>query len=139
MTEHNCRSKKVAPDSIGMAAYGMDSHNCQRIVKNGIVRNEGDVQKHGLKPYPISYRSIVPLEQECDNLLVPVCVSATHIAFGSIRMEPVFMVLGQSSAIAASLAIDEQSTPQKLDYQLLRQLLWAEDQVLVRRKVSAKK
>ncbi len=139
MTEHNCRGKEIAEDSIGMAAYGMDSHNCQRIVKNGIVRNEGDVQKHGLKPYPISYRSIVPSEDECDNLLVPVCVSASHIAFGSIRMEPVFMVLGQSSAIAACLAIDEQSTPQKLDYQQLRQLLWAEGQVLVRRKRSVEK
>ena len=133
MTEHQLPRKAwSAEDSIGMAAYGMDSHNCQRIVRNGAVRNEGDVQKHGLRPYPISYRSIVPSEKECENLLVPVCVSATHIAFGSIRMEPVFMVLGQSSAIAASLAIDNESSVQELDYQQLRQLLWASGQVLAR-------
>ena len=132
MTEHNCRSKTIAPDSIAMAAYGMDSHNCQRIVQNGAARNEGDVQKHGLRPYPISYRSIVPQQDECENLLVPVCVSATHIAFGSIRMEPVFMVLGQSSAAAASLAIDQDAAVQELEYEKLRSLLWALDQVLKR-------
>lgn len=130
MTEHNCRSKEVANDSIGMAAYGMDSHNCQRIVKNGIARNEGDVQQHGFRPYPISYRSIVPKASECENLLVPVCVSATHIAFGSIRMEPVFMVLGQSSALAASLSIDEGSSVQAVEYRKLQGLLWASQQVL---------
>lgn len=132
MTEHNCRSKKVAEDAVGMAAYGMDSHNCQRIVKNGAARNEGDVQQHGLKPYPISYRSIVPKANECENLLVPVCVSATHIAFGSIRMEPVFMVLGQSAGNAAAMAIDENSSVQELDYSKLRKRLLARGQVLKR-------
>lgn len=132
MTEHNCRGKVIAKDSVGMAAYGMDSHNCQRIVQNGIVRNEGDVQQHGLKPYPISYRSIVPAESECENLLVPVCLSASHIAFGSIRMEPVFMVLGQSSAVAASLAMDNDTTVQQVDYAELRLLLWGSGQVLAR-------
>ena len=138
MTEHNCRSKEVVKDSVGMAAYGMDSHNCQRIVKNGIVRNEGDVQKHGLKPYPISYRSIVPSQKECENLVVPVCVSATHIAFGSIRMEPVFMVLGQSAAVAASLAIEDQTSVQALPYQRLRQSLKESGQVLSRIRRSKK-
>ena len=133
MTEKNCRSKEIVEDSVGMAAYGMDSHNCQRIVRNGAVRNEGDVQKHGLKPYPISFRSIVPVKSECENLVVPVCVSASHIAFGSIRMEPVFMVLGQSGAIAACLAIDEGVAVQDLDYQQLKQILLAEGQVLKRR------
>ena len=132
MTEHNCRKKAVAQDSIGMAAYGMDSHNCQRIVQNGAARNEGDVQIHGLKPYGISYRSIVPSSHECSNLFVPVCLSASHIAFGSIRMEPVFMVLGQSSAIAASLAIDHDLAVQKLDYQTLRPALIKANQVLER-------
>ena len=132
MTEHNCRGKEVAKDSVGMAAYGMDSHNCQRIVKNGIARNEGDVQAHGFAPYPISYRSIVPSQDECENLLVPVCVSSTHIAFGSIRMEPVFMVLGQSSAAAASLAIDNKVAVQQLDYKQIRSVLWALKQVLKR-------
>lgn len=132
MTEHNCRSKEIAKDSVGMAAYGMDSHNCQRIVQRGAARNEGDVQKHGFKPYPISYRSIVPKASECENLLVPVCVSATHIAFGSIRMEPVFMVLGQSAGTAASLAIDDESAVQEVDYQRLQHQLLADGQVLQR-------
>ena len=134
MTEHDCRGKEVASDSVGMAAYGMDSHNCQRIVKNGIARNEGDVQEHGFKPYPISYRSIIPKAEECENLGVPVCVSSSHIAFGSIRMEPVFMVLGQSSATAACLAIDKDSTLQEVDYAELRALLLADGQVLERKK-----
>ncbi|MFC1766742.1 FAD-dependent oxidoreductase [Planctomycetota bacterium] len=132
MTEHNCRGAGLAKDSVGMAAYGMDSHNCQRIVKNGEAHNEGDVQKHGLRPYPISYRSIIPKAAECENLLVPVCVSATHIAFGSIRMEPVFMVLGQSAASAAALAIEKELAVQALDYAKLRSLLWAGGQVLTR-------
>lgn len=132
MTEHNCRSKAVAEDPVGMAAYGMDSHNCQRIVQNGAARNEGDVQQHGLKPYPISYRSIVPRASECENLLVPVCVSATHIAFGSIRMEPVFMVLGQSAGNAAALAIDDGCSVQEVAYEKLQARLLAAGQVLER-------
>ena len=134
MTEHNCRSKKTARDSIGMAAYQMDSHNCQRIVKNGIARNEGDVQAHGFKPYPISYRSIIPKAEECENLSVPVCISASHIAFGSIRMEPIFMVLGESAATAACLAINKESTLQELAYSDLRAVLLASGQVLELRK-----
>lgn len=132
MTENNCRGKALAEDPVGMAAYGMDSHNCQRIVQDGAARNEGDVQKHGLKPYPISYRSIVPKASECENLLVPVCVSATHIAFGSIRMEPVFMVLGQSAGLAASQAIDTNKSVQEIDYTKLRGKILAEGQVLER-------
>lgn len=132
MTEHNCRRKTLVEDAVGMAAYGMDSHNCQRIVQNGVVRNEGDLQVHGLRPYPISYRSIVPKASECENLVVPVCVSATHIGYGSIRMEPVFMVLGQSAAISAAMAIDHQTSLQEIDYQDLRKLLWASGQVLKR-------
>lgn len=108
MTEHHCEGREIVADGIGMAAYTMDSHNCQRIVVNGMVKNEGDVQQGlgGLPPYPISYRAILPKKAECANLLVPVCLSASHIAYGSIRMEPVFMVLGQSAAVAASMAID---------------------------------
>jgi len=106
MTEHNVRGGAVVEDGIGMAAYGMDSHNAERVVVNGTVRNEGDVQVGGFPPYPISYRAITPHRQEVTNLLVPVALSATHIAFGSIRMEPVFMVLGQAAAVAASMAID---------------------------------
>ncbi len=130
MTEHNCRSAVRAEDPIGMAAYGMDSHNCQRIVQDGVVKNEGDVQEHELDPYGVSYRAIVPRAGECENLVVPVCVSASHIAFGSIRMEPVFMVLGQSSAVAASLAIDQGVAVQNLPYEDLREQLLAVGQVL---------
>ncbi len=107
MTEHECKSAKVAEDSVGLASYNMDSHNCQRVVIKGLVRNEGDVQVGCPKPYPVSYRSIVPKEAECANLFVPVCLSSTHIAYGSIRMEPVFMILGQASGTAASMAIDK--------------------------------
>src|SRR5688500_10772665 len=112
MSEKNCRRREVVPDSVGMGAYNMDSHHVQRYVTaEGFVRNEGDVQV-GARPYPISYRSIRPRGDECENLLVPVCLSASHIAFGSIRMEPVFMVLGQSAATAAVHAIDGQTSVQ---------------------------
>ena len=131
MTQYNCEGLRTVNDGIGLAAYGMDSHNVQRYVdKNGFVRNEGDVEVHVKAPYPISYRSIIPKAQECGNLLVPVCVSASHIAFGSIRMEPVFMVLGQSAATAACLAIDDNVPLQELDYGKLRQRLLADKQRL---------
>jgi FAD dependent oxidoreductase len=123
MTQHNCEGREVVTDGIGMAAYTMDSHNIQRLVVNGMVKNEGDVQVGGFGSYPISYRAIVPKENECANLVVPVCLSASHIAFGSIRMEPVFMVLAQSAAVAASLAIDSQSPIQKVDVQKLQRVL----------------
>ncbi len=107
MTELNCRGKRVAPHPVGLGAYNMDSHNVQRYVDGeGQARNEGDVQIGGFPPYPIAYEAIVPRATECSNLLVPVCLSASHIAFGSIRMEPVFMVLGESAATAAGRAID---------------------------------
>jgi hypothetical protein len=108
----------------------MDSHNCQRIVKNGRVENEGDVQVPPMKPYPISYRALIPKAAECDNLFVPVCLSASHIAYGSIRMEPVFMIMGQSAATAASMAIDDKLAVQKVDYAKLRERLLADQQVL---------
>jgi hypothetical protein len=108
----------------------MDSHNVQRYVSpEGFVRNEGDIQV-GSKPYPISYRSLRPKASECANLLVPVCLSASHIAYGSIRMEPVFMVLGQSAATAAGLAIERNCSVQDIDYATLKQRLLAAGQVL---------
>jgi hypothetical protein len=131
MTEHNCRGEKVVEDSIGMGAYGMDSHNCQRYVTaDGHVQNEGDVQVHGFKPYPIGYRAIVPKPGECENLVVPVCLSSSHIAYGSIRMEPVFMILGQSAATTAAIAIDNGTAVQQVDYQKLGSRLSADRQVL---------
>jgi hypothetical protein len=115
MTQANCEGKEVVQDGVGMAAYTMDSHNCQRLVVNGMVKNEGDVQIGGFGPYPIAYRSIIPKTAECKNLFVPVCLSATHIAYGSIRMEPVFMVLGQSAAVAAAMAIDNKQAVQDVN------------------------
>ena len=99
-------------------------------MKNGAVENEGDVQVKPSGPYPISYRSITPMKVECENLLVPICLSATHIAYGSIRMEPVFMVLGESSARAACLAIEEGTSVQGIDYSALRKKLLDAGQVL---------
>ena len=123
MTQHNCEGLQKVEDGIGQAAYTMDSHNIQRVVVNGMVKNEGDVQVGGFGPYPVSYRSIVPKKNECSNLLVPVCLSASHIAYGSIRMEPVFMVLGQSAATAASMAIDAKKAVQDIDVKKLQTIL----------------
>jgi len=131
MTQYHCEGLEVVSDPIGMGAYGMDSHHIQRYVNaDGFAKNEGNVEARVAAPYPISYRAIIPKEEECSNLLVPVCLSATHIAFGSIRMEPVFMVLGQSAATAAALAIDEQKSIHDLDYNLLRSQLKQDKQVL---------
>jgi len=131
MTQYNCEGLEIVEDVIGMGAYGMDSHHIQRYVNaDGYVKNEGNVEARVKEPYPISYRSIIPKKEDCTNLLVPICLSATHIAFGSIRMEPVFMVLGQSAATAACLAIDESTSVQELDYQLLKPQLLADKQRL---------
>jgi len=114
-----------------MAAYGMDSHHIQRYVtKDGFVKNEGNIEAHVAAPYPVGYRAIIPKRSECTNLFVPVCLSATHIAFGSIRMEPVFMVLGQSATVAASLAIDKGIAVQEVPYQDLRKVLSDKKQIL---------
>jgi hypothetical protein len=132
MTEHHCTQDSItAGKSIGMGAYTMDSHHMQRYVDtDGNVKNEGDVEVGGFSPYPISYKAIVPKKNECENLLVPVCLSATHIAFGSIRMEPVFMILGQSAATAACLAIDNNVSVQDVSYPLLEKHLLEDLQVL---------
>lgn len=132
MNQHDCQARREANDVIALAAYTMDSHNVQRYVDSqGQVRNEGDVQVGGFAPFPISYRSIVPRKDECQNLLVPVCLSASHIAYGSIRMEPVFMVMGQSAATAASIAIDRDVAVQDIDYAELREQMLKDKQVLI--------
>lgn len=132
MTEHEVLGKREVPQSIGMGSYSLDSHNVQRFVtEDGLVQNEGDIGVHPENPYSISYGTIVPKKQECENLLVPVCVSSSHTAFGSIRMEPVFMILGQSAATAAAMAIDEKTTVQDVDYGKLNQKLKSDGQVLV--------
>jgi hypothetical protein len=130
-TEKNLRDDAAIDRSIGMGSYNMDSHNAQRYVdETGHVRNEGDVQIGVPRPYRIDYRAITPKQAECDNLLVPVCLSATHIAYGSIRMEPVFMILGQSAATAACLSVDLQTPVQGVPYDRLSDRLQADKQVL---------
>ncbi|MGC3970908.1 MAG: FAD-dependent oxidoreductase [Pirellulales bacterium] len=130
MTEHNCRGDRAVDDPVGLAAYTMDSHNTQRWVRDGYASNEGDVQVGGFSPYSISYKSIVPRRAECGNLFVPVCLAASHIAYGSIRMEPVFMVLGQSSATAAAQALEAECDVQEVAYARLREKLLADQQIL---------
>jgi len=114
MTENNCLGKVKVNDPVGLAAYTMDSHNIERLIVNGMAKNEGDVQVGGFPSYEISYKAITPKREECSNLLVPVCLSASHIAYGSIRMEPVFMVLGESAGVAASFAIDHNQAVQEI-------------------------
>ena len=131
MTQKNCEGIELVNNPIGMAAYGMDSHHIKRYVdSNGYVSNEGNVEAHVKAPYPISYQSIVPKKEQCSNLLVPVCLSSTHIAFGSIRMEPVFMVLGQSSAVIACLSIEEGVAVQDLEYEKIKNMLIKQNQIL---------
>jgi hypothetical protein len=129
MTDRNCLHQSFVDDSIGLASFHMDSHNCRRVVIDGRCVNEGDVQV-AISPFEISYRSIRPTSQECTNLLVPVCLSSSHIAYGSIRMEPVFMILGQSAGIAAVLAIQHDITVQDIPYEDLQQALLDANQVL---------
>jgi hypothetical protein len=131
MTEHDCLDTRDTPRSVGMGSYTLDSHNVQRYVTpEGKVQNEGDIGVHPPRPYMVSYGSLVPRKDECQNLLVPVCLSSSHIAYGSIRMEPVFMILGQSAATAACLAIDGGGAVQDLPYDQLRARLLADGQVL---------
>jgi len=130
-TENNLMQKREVPEPIGMGSYGMDSHNVQRyITPEGYVQNEGDIGVGLPAPYSIPYGSLVPKKAECENLLVPVCVSSSHIAFGSIRMEPVFMILGQSAAAAACIAIDEDLAVQDVNYENLKTVLLEKGQVL---------
>jgi hypothetical protein len=131
MTENDLLKKRVTPDSVGMGSYGIDSHNIQRyITPEGYVQNEGDIGVSTKGPYEIAYGSLVPKKGQADNLLVPVCVSSSHIAFGSIRMEPVFMILGQSAATAAVMAMDSGIAVQDVPYEKLREQLLKDGQVL---------
>lgn len=130
MTENHCRGTVRIDDSVGLGSYNMDSHNCNRVVVDGIVKNEGDVQV-STPPYGISYKSVVPRRRECTNLLVPVCMASSHIAYGSIRMEPVFMILGESCALAASLYLNNNyPAVQDVPYPELETALKKANQVL---------
>jgi hypothetical protein len=131
MTENELLKRRPTPEPIGMGSYSIDSHNIQRyITAEGYVQNEGDIGVSTKGPYQISYGSLVPQRGQAPNLLVPVCVSSSHIAYGSIRMEPVFMILGQSAATAAVLALDAKIPVQDLPYDKLRARLLADGQVL---------
>ncbi len=138
MTENELTKKRPTPEPVGMGSYGIDSHNIQRyITPDGYVQNEGDIGVSTNGPYQISYGSLVPKKGQAGNLLVPVCLSSSHIAYGSIRMEPVFMILGQSAATAAVLAMDLKVDVQELPYEVLRKRLLADGQVLEFAKVPA--
>jgi hypothetical protein len=131
MTEYETVGRKPVAHSVGMGSYSLDSHNIQRYVKpDGFVQNEGDIEVRLQNPYEIGYGAIIPKKQECRNLLVPVCVSSSHIAYGSIRMEPVFMILGQSAATAAVLAIEKGIAVQDVDYAQLKARLLQDKQIL---------
>jgi len=130
MTQHDAERKTKFDDSVGMASYSLDSHICRRIVDRGIVIQEGSFYQRIPGPYPISYRALTPRSAECENLLVPACCSASHVAYASVRMEPVFMILGQSSASAAVLAINQNTSVQKIDVKKLQERLARDGQVL---------
>ncbi|WP_089666929.1 FAD-dependent oxidoreductase [Gramella sp. MAR_2010_147] len=131
MTEHDILGKRKVPKSIGMGSYTMDSHNVQRyITSEGYVQNEGDIGVHAKEPYQIALGTIMPKKEECANLLVPLAVSSSHIAFGSIRMEPVFMILGQSAATVAAIATDKNVPIQEINYEVLKEELVKDGQVL---------
>lgn len=131
MTEHEVLNARETPKPVGMGSYTLDSHNVQRYVTpEGYVQNEGDIGVKTNGPYRISYDALTPKAEECGNLLVTVCVSNSHIAFGSIRMEPVFMILGQSAATGAVLAIEGNTTVQAVPYEQLRTRLIADGQQL---------
>jgi hypothetical protein len=131
MTENELTKKRPTPESIGMGSYSIDSHNIQRyITPEGYVQNEGDIGVSTKGPYQISYGSIVPKKGQAANLFVPVCLSSSHIAYGSIRMEPVFMILGQSAATAAVMAIDGKLDVQDVPYEKLKERMLADGQVL---------
>ena len=142
MTENELLKRRATPEPVGMGSYGMDSHNIQRyITPEGFVQNEGDIGVSTKGPYAIAFGALVPKAGQADNLLVPVCCSSSHIAYGSIRMEPVFMILGQSAATAACLALDGGTSVQDVAYDKLRARLLADNQILAAKpaKKAAKK
>jgi hypothetical protein len=131
MTENEVLGKSPVMQSVGMGSYTMDSHNTQRYVTpEGFVQNEGDIGVHPHTPYQIDLRALLPRREQCDNLLVPVCLSSSHIAYGSIRMEPVFMILGQSAATLAGMAVKEHTGIHSIPYASLRERLMTAGQVL---------
>jgi hypothetical protein len=131
MTEKNCNGTAPVTDAVAVATYPLDCHYVSRVVdEQGRVHAEGSYGKQKNTSYAISYRSLIPKSSEASNLLVPVCLSASHVAYSSIRMEPVFMVLGQSAGTAAALALDRHTSVQELPYDVLEPVLLKDGQVL---------
>jgi hypothetical protein len=131
MTAHDCRGRREVPEPVAMGSYPLDSHNVQRYVTaDGFAQNEGHTSAQPSGPYPIALGSLLPQRRDCENLAVPVCISSSHVAFSSIRTEPVFMILGQSAATVAALAIDANRPVQDVDYGKLRERLLEDGQVL---------
>lgn len=123
MTEHDVRKDKIKDDVIAMGSYNIDSHNVQRYMTlDGFVLNEGEIQIP-VTPYQIPYRVMLPKRNQADNLLVTVCVSATHIAYSSLRMEPQYMMMGEAAGIAASLSVKQSADVQNIDIEKLQQTL----------------
>src|SRR3989442_4859188 len=130
MTQTDIMERRTKDDSVGLGSYNTDSHHVQRVVgADGFVVNEGDFQVR-VSPYAIPYRSLIPKTGECTNLLVPVCMSASHVAYGTVRMEPVYMILGQASGVAAALAVDEKADVQKIAVAKLQAKLTAQKAIL---------
>lgn len=136
MTEHHCIGSQPVKDGIAMGAYGLDSHCCQRVVVDDHVENEGLMNVSGFEPYPIAYGAMIPPREQIANLIVPVCVSASHSAYGSIRMEPVFMALGQAAGVACSLALEKDQGVHDIDVARVQKEL--RENPLANRKVPAK-
>jgi hypothetical protein len=131
MTQHDCEGTRSAPDPVALGSFGMDSHVVQHFVtERGYAVSDGVIWRVPRRPYGISYRSIIPRRGQCENLLSPICVGASHVAHGSIRMEPVFMALSQSAAIAAGLALDRKEAVQDVPYPALREKLLAAGQII---------
>jgi hypothetical protein len=131
MTQQDCEGKRSAPDPVALGSFGMDSHCVQHFVtEDGHAQNDGVIWRVPPKPYGISYRSIIPRKGECENLFSPICLSTSHVAHGSIRMEPVFMALSQSAAIAASVAIESKVSVQEIAYPKLREKLLEAKQII---------
>ena len=129
LTELDCTGDRTAPDPVTLGSYAMDSHVVNYVVDaEGRLRADGWVSKSS-KPYGISFRTLLPRRTEVSNLLVSVCVSSSHVAYGSLRMEPVFMNLGQAAATAAVLALDRGVTLHDLPYPALRSRLEADGQI----------
>lgn len=131
LTQKDLQRQIFKPDTVAMGSFVIDCHIVQRIeAEDGTVVDEGSFQDAPAKPYQIPYRSIVPKRGTCGNLLVPVCLSASHIATCSLRMEPVYMALGHASGLAAAMAVKEGKEVQEINVKTLQDRLRAQKAVL---------